>query len=61
MRNLLEAGKLLLLDLASTISFLVIFLLTHNMPLSVGLGMALGITQIGWQVAWGKLIHIRSG
>lgn len=58
MRNLLEAGKLLLLDLASTISFLVTFLLTHNMPLSVSLGMALGITQIGWQVARGKLIHI---
>jgi intracellular septation protein A len=58
MRNLLSAGKLLLLDLASTIFFLATFLLTHNMPLSVGLGMALGITQIGWQFSRGKPIHV---
>ena len=45
MRNLLEAGKLLLLDMVSTIFFLVAFLLTHNVPLSVGLGMALGIAK----------------
>jgi len=32
MRNLLEAGKLLLLDMVSTIFFLVAFLLTHNVP-----------------------------
>jgi intracellular septation protein len=56
MRNLLEAGKLLLLDLASTILFLVIFLATHNVPLSVGLGMALGIAQIGWQFIRGNPI-----
>jgi intracellular septation protein len=57
MRNLLHAGKLLLLDLASTIFFLVVFLLTHNVPLSVGLGMALGLTQIGWQFARKKPIE----
>lgn len=58
MRYFLEAGKLLLLDLASTIFFLAIFLLTHNIPLSAGLGMALGITQIGWQLGRGKPIDI---
>jgi hypothetical protein len=30
-------------------SFLVIYLVTKNVPLSVVLGMALGVAQIGWQ------------
>src|SRR5580692_8196053 len=51
MKNLFEAGKLLLLDMASTFLFLVIFLLTHNITLAVALGMALGVGQIGWQFA----------
>ena len=50
MRNLFEAGKLLLLDMAATLFFLVLYLLTHNIPLSVMLGMALGTAQIGWQL-----------
>jgi intracellular septation protein len=49
MRDFLRAAKLLLLDLASTILFLVLFLLTHNTILSVGLGIALGLAQIGNQ------------
>ena len=56
MKNLFEAGKLLLLDMAATLFFLVIYLLTHNVTLSVELGMALGIAQIGWQVARRKPI-----
>jgi intracellular septation protein len=51
MANLFAAAKLLLLDMAATFLFLVVFLLTRNLPLSVGLGMALGVAQIGWQVA----------
>src|SRR6202795_2275886 len=51
MKNLFVAGKLLLLDMASTFFFLVLFLLTHNIILSVALGMALGVAQIGWQFA----------
>ena len=51
MRNLFEAGRLLLLDMAATLFFLVLYLLTHNIALSVVLGMALGIAQIGWQLA----------
>jgi intracellular septation protein len=35
MKNLFEAGKLLLLDMASMFFFLVLFLLTHNVTLSV--------------------------
>ena len=56
MKNLLEAGRMLLLDMAATLFFLVLYLLTHNVALSVVLGMALGMTQIGWQLARRKPI-----
>lgn len=56
MKNLFEAGKLLLLDMAATLFFLALYLLTHNVTLSVLLGMALGIAQIGWQLARGRKI-----
>jgi intracellular septation protein len=56
MKNLFEAGKLLLLDMAATLFFLVLYLLTHNVTLSVVLGMALGMAQIGWQLARRKPI-----
>src|SRR5260370_9754528 len=49
MKNLFEAGKLLLLDMASTFFFLILVLLTHNLTLSVVLGMALWSAQIGCQ------------
>ena len=56
MKNLFQAGKLLFLDMAATLFFLVLYLLTHNVTLSVLLGMALGAAQIGWQLARGKKI-----
>jgi intracellular septation protein len=56
MNNLLHAGKLLFLDMAATLLFLVLYLLTNNLVLSVVLGMALGIAQIGWQLARRKPI-----
>jgi len=56
MRNLLHAAKLLLLDLASTIVFLVAYLASNNIPLSIALGMALGIAQISVQFAHKKPI-----
>jgi len=56
MKNLVQAGKLLLLDMAATLAFLVLYLLTHNVVLSVALGMALGTAQIGWQLARRKPI-----
>jgi intracellular septation protein A len=49
MRDLFAAAKLLLLDMASTVFFLVVFLLSKNIPLAVALGVALGVTQIGWE------------
>ena len=48
MKNLLQAAKLLLLDLASTFVFLFLYLLTKNITLSVLLAMALGAAQMGW-------------
>ncbi len=56
MKNLFDAGKLLLLDMAATLFFLVLYLLTHNVALSVVFGMGLGIAQIGWQFARKKPI-----
>jgi intracellular septation protein len=56
MQDFLRAAKLLLLDLASTFFFLFLFYLTHNLVLSVCLGVALGLTQIGLQVARRKPI-----
>ena len=50
MKNLLHAGKFLLLDMASTLFFLAVYLVTENIPLSVALGIALGFAQIGWQL-----------
>ncbi|WP_426436232.1 inner membrane-spanning protein YciB [Bradyrhizobium genosp. P] len=58
MKNFLNAARLLLLDLASTFVFLVLFLLTHNTALSVGLGIAFGVAQIGLQLVRGKRIDM---
>ena len=51
MRNLFQASKILLLDLASTLLFLGVYAITRDLFLAVGLGMALGLGQIGWQLA----------
>ena len=50
MKHFFTAARLLALDLASTLVFLVLFLLTHNTALSVGIGIAFGVTQIGIQM-----------
>ena len=56
MENLLNSAKLLLLDMASTFFFLVLYLLTKNIPLAVTLGIVLGVAQIGWELARQKPI-----
>lgn len=50
MRDFIKAVKLLVVDLASPLFFVTLFLLTHNTILSVSLGMALGLVQIGSQL-----------
>ena len=57
MKDFLNAARLLLLDLASTLFFLVVYLLTHNTILAVGLGIALGLAQIGMQFIRRRPIH----
>jgi intracellular septation protein A len=56
MKNFLHSGRVLLLDMASTVFFLVLYSLTHSLALSVALGIALGVAQIGWEVVRGKPI-----
>jgi intracellular septation protein len=57
MKDFLNAAKFLLLDLASTIFFLIIFLLTHNTVLSVVLGTVLGLVQIAIPLIQRKPVH----
>jgi intracellular septation protein len=57
MKDFLNAAKLLLADLASTIFFVVVFLLTHNVVLSVALGIVVGLAQIGSQFVRRKPIE----
>jgi intracellular septation protein A len=56
MKNLIHSGRLLLLDMASTVFFLVLYSVTGSLALSVALGMALGVAQIGWEIARHKPI-----
>jgi intracellular septation protein A len=58
MKDFLNAARLLLLDLASTLFFLVVYLLTHNTILAVGLGIALSLAQIGTQFIRRQPIHV---
>ena len=57
MQDFLRAAKFLLLDLASTICFVVLFLLTRNTILSVAGGAALGVMQIAIQLVRGRPVH----
>ncbi len=52
MKDLFQASRVLLLDMASTLLFLAAYVLTGNLFLAVALGMALGIGQIAWHFAY---------
>jgi intracellular septation protein A len=56
MSHLLQAARLLVSDLASTIVFLVVLLGTKDLMLAVALGIGLGVAQIGWFMACKKPI-----
>ncbi|OKO82104.1 intracellular septation protein [Bradyrhizobium sp. NAS80.1] len=58
MRDFVNAARLLLLDLASTLAFLLLFLLTHNTMLSVCLGVTFGAAQIGIQLVSRRRIDV---
>jgi intracellular septation protein len=50
MKNFLQAAKPLLFDMASTLFFVGLYFLTKNTLLSVTLGVALGVCQVGWEL-----------
>jgi intracellular septation protein len=50
MKDLLNSAKYLAEDLASMILFVMVLEFTHNVPLAIGLGMALGVLQIGYRM-----------
>ena len=50
MKEMLYAGRALIEDLASTIVFLALYVLTGSVVLAVALGIALALGQIGWQL-----------
>jgi intracellular septation protein len=56
MKSFIHAGKFLVLDMLSTVFFLTLYLVTKNILLSVAIGMALGVAQIGMQFARRKPI-----
>lgn len=51
MKDMLFAGRAIAADLASTLFFLALYALTHNVLLAVGMGMTLALAQIGWKLA----------
>jgi intracellular septation protein len=50
MKDLLQGGKFLLFDLASVLSFFLLFSLTHSITLAVIAGLALALAQIGLEL-----------
>ena len=48
MANLMHSARLLVSDLASTLLFLIVLLITKDLMLAVALGVGLGAVQIGW-------------
>jgi len=56
MNHLLQSARLLVSDLASTLMFLAVLLITKDLMLAVALGVGLGVIQIGWLMARRKPI-----
>jgi intracellular septation protein A len=49
MKTLFHSGRYLAMDMASTFFFLGLLAITHNVMLSIALGMAVGVGQVAWQ------------
>jgi intracellular septation protein len=58
MNDLLHAGRLLVLDLAPTLFFLVVLLATKDVSVAVASGIVLGVGQIAWQIVRNKPIDV---
>jgi intracellular septation protein len=51
MKYLLSSAGFLLMDLASTVVFLLVVLVAKNVAFAIVAGMAFGVAQIGWELA----------
>lgn len=58
MGHLTEALKPLVADLASSIFFAILIAVTGNIYLATGIGMAIGILQIGWLKLRGRPVSL---
>jgi intracellular septation protein len=58
---MLRAVRLLLSDLASTLIFLAVVLLTRDVPLAIIAGIVIGVGQVGWQLALKQPIGTMQG
>ena len=70
MKDILHSARALLLDLAATVVFFLLYRITHSLPLAVIAGLMLAIGQIGWQLArhkpvdalqWVSLVTVAAG
>lgn len=51
MKMFLQAARFLVLDMASTILFVILLSVTHNIGLAVAVGVGMGVAQIGYALA----------
>ncbi len=51
MKLLWNSGKFLAYDMVASLFFIGLFAVTHSIPISVGVGIAVGLAQIGWDLA----------
>lgn len=56
--GLVHAGGALAIDMVSTLVFAGIFALTHSPKISLAVGVATSIGQIGFQISRGRQVHI---
>lgn len=57
MKDLVIAGRAVLQDLAATLLFAALYALTHNLVLSVMIGIVLALVQIAWRLARHEKVH----
>jgi intracellular septation protein A len=51
MKLLWNSGKFLAYDMVASLFFFVLYAFTKSLPISVGVGIAVGVAQIGWDLA----------
>ena len=58
MKSFMQAASFLIADFASTIFFLAVLAVWHNVVLAIVLGMVLGAAQIAWQILRGQPVGV---